>query len=159
MFAEDVKETSEADGTADAREGFVGEMSGEVFVAATATDGADVGVLWEDKLKNSAGVVVETADNFHIGGDLGFETGGFEKIKHLIEFGDTFGVEWISDFEIVEFFDDERTFAMEIYKGENFFDVVGAEAEFFETEFGLLGSDLFAVVDNTIDIGGLVAEA
>lgn len=52
-------------------------MPGEVIVASTAGDGADVFVLGKDEFKDGAGVIVETADDFHVGGNLVFQTSGF----------------------------------------------------------------------------------
>ena len=101
MFAENVEKSSEADGTADARESLLGEITGEIIVAATAADGADVFMFGEDKFENSAGVIVKAADDFHVGGDTVGEVDGLEVVESLVEFLDALGKGGGGNLEVV----------------------------------------------------------
>ena len=89
-------------------------MLGEVVIATAASDGADGFVLGEDEFENGASIVVEAADDGHVGGDLLGETLGFEKIEDEVEFGEALLEGGVVDFEIGEFFDDFGAGAVEI---------------------------------------------
>lgn len=81
-------------------------MLGEVVVATAASNGADGFVFGENEFENGAGVIVETSDDGHVGGDLLGEALGFEEIEDEVEFGKALLEGGVVDFEIGEFFDD-----------------------------------------------------
>ena len=45
---------------------------------------------------------------------------------------------------------------MKFDEGKDFFNVIFRESELFEGDFGLLGSDFFGVIDDTIDFVRLI---
>lgn len=158
MLAQDKEEAGEADGAADAGEGLVGEMLGEVVVATTAGDGTDVLILGEDELEDGAGVVVEATDDFEVGFDLLLEAFGFEEVEGLVEFGEALLISVVVDFEIAKLLDDFGAGTVKVNEGENLFDSGFVEREFFEADFGLLGGDFVGVIDDAHDFFGLVGE-
>ena len=89
-------------------------MTGEILITATASDGTDILVFGQDEFENSAGVIIEAADDFHVGFDLIFEVERFEVIKDLVEFGEAFAEGGVVDFEISKFFDNGGARTMEV---------------------------------------------
>ena len=75
-------------------------MLGEVVVATATGDGADSSVFREDEFENSASVVVEAADDSHVGRDLLGETLGFEEIKDEVELSEVLLEGGVIDVEI-----------------------------------------------------------
>ena len=70
IFIKNEEETSETDGTTNAWKWAVTEVGGEIIVATTTTNRADIFIFWQNELKDGTCVVVKPADNPHVGGNL-----------------------------------------------------------------------------------------
>ena len=88
-------------------------MLGEVVVTTATGDGADGFVFRENELENGTSVIVEAADDGHVGGDLLGEALRFEKIEDKVELGEALLEGGVVNFEIGEFFDDFGAGAVE----------------------------------------------